>query len=208
MRRRAGGGGRRGGPPPAAGSPPSASRRRARRVQVAALGGVAGAVAAGRSSSCSSSSSSVASAASARAPAPAAAAAPGSGGLALLLGDLLGSSLTVFLVLARTPPNGARARGTESVRQPAACSWPSSRSCSRLNWPAASTETSSLWAIQASVRPWRTHRRIWFSCERSEGCRRKISYGLGCRLNPVSGRSLGERRALCPAPRTGLDPIR
>ena len=26
---------------------------------------------------------------------------------------------------------------------------------------------SSWWAIQASVRPWRTQARIWFSCERS-----------------------------------------
>ena len=53
-----------------------------------------------------------------------------------------------------------------------------SRSCSRLNRSSCSIETSSLCAIQASVRPWRTQRRIWFSCERSDGCRRKVS----CRL--------------------------
>ena len=37
-------------------------------------------------------------------------------------------------------------------------------SCSRLNASMSRTLTSSWWAIQASVRPWRTHVRIWLSC--------------------------------------------
>ena len=45
---------------------------------------------------------------------------------------------------------------------------PGTRSLSCLNAWICWTVTSSLWAIHASVRPSRTHERIWLSCGRSE----------------------------------------
>ena len=51
--------------------------------------------------------------------------------------------------------------------------------------------TSSLCAIQASVRPWRTQSLIWFSCERSEGCLRAfVDSPSGARLVAAVSRTL------------------
>ena len=80
----------------------------------------------------------------------------GAGVLVLLLLLLLG-----LLVVLGAGLGG----GTDmaSAGRPRGPSSPPSRSCSRLKRASSSTETSILWAIQASVRPWRTHMRIWFS---------------------------------------------
>ena len=68
---------------------------------------------------------------------------------------------------ARRPRRAGRAprdapRRRRPRRRPAAS--PGTSSCSRLKLRMSPTETSSWWAIQASVRPWRTQVRIWLSC--------------------------------------------
>ena len=59
-------------------------------------------------------------------------------------------------------------------------------SCSRLKARMSPTDTSSWWAIQASVRPWRTQVRIWFSCSRRSPCQRRRRLPIACgRETPV-----------------------
>ena len=65
----------------------------------------------------------------------------------------------------RRPRRGGRPR---RWRRPRRCSPSGSRPCSRLKAWICWTVTSSWWAIQASVRPCRTHPRIWLSCGRSD----------------------------------------
>ena len=65
----------------------------------------------------------------------------------------------------RRPPRAGR---PPRRRRSATASPSGSSPCSRLNAWICWTVTSSWWAIQASVRPWRTHPRIWLSCGRSD----------------------------------------
>ena len=83
---------------------------------------------------------------------------------------------------------------------------------SRLNCSSSWTEISSVCAIQASVRPWRTQRRIWLSCERRVG-RRNVPLGLTkSRIGlPLSGLRAGEElsRPILRggSPGYGLEPV-
>ena len=99
-------------------------------------------------------------------------------------------------------------RSTSSVGSPA-LSPSASSSFSRLKDWICWTVTSSWWAIQASVRPWRTHPRIWLSCGRSDlrlmaggetsarhrtpvGCRpHSLAVEMGLTLHELDGEATG-----------------
>ena len=68
--------------------------------------------------------------------------------------------------------------GSEPAYEAAPESPSATRSFSFLNASICWTVTSSWWAIQASVRPWRTQPRIWLRCGRNE--RRAMSLAREC----------------------------
>ena len=108
--------------------------------------------------------------------APAAASAPAALGLVVVfLAVLVGVGLLVLLLaLVGSASSAAATSASSSARRSApprprrrvvalAGLSPGTSSCSRLKLRMSPTDTSSWWAIHASVRPWRTQVRIWLS---------------------------------------------